>query len=95
MDVLSLNTNNYSSYGLLLKHCLYVPIIVRFNQVDAVVREVANLVKTYPTAFIDIPEALQVIIIVQQYQHSYVYYNTLIKCTVAYLVVFAVPLHKL
>ena len=32
----------------------------RFNQVDAVIREVANLVKTHPTAFIDIPDALQV-----------------------------------
>lgn len=33
----------------------------RFNQVDAVMREVGSLVRTYPTAFIDIPEALQVI----------------------------------
>ena len=34
--------------------------IRRFNQVDTVIREVANLVKTHPTAFIDIPDALQV-----------------------------------
>ena len=32
----------------------------RFHQVDAVIREVGILVKTYPTAFIDIPQALQV-----------------------------------
>ena len=40
---------------------MYVYYTFRFNQVDTVVREVATLVKTYPTAFIDIPEALQVI----------------------------------
>ena len=37
-----------------------IRILLRFNQVDAVVREVTNLVKNHPTAFIDIPEALQV-----------------------------------
>jgi len=35
-------------------------VYYRFHQVDAVIREVGNLVRTYPTAFIEIPEALQV-----------------------------------
>ena len=56
-------THVHADFYLLLYICTSTHVHVllfRFNQVDTVVREVANLVKNYPTAFIDIPEALQV-----------------------------------